>query len=255
MVNVPGRLWVPALESELQVAGGCLLVSLPEERSLAALAVDQLERRGLPVRIATRPPGALAARRALAGARPAAASPIPPAESRGGSSAWGVGGEPSGRQRARRGQALPALLGAGLILILAAVVLAAIGGAATGRGRVQRAADLAALSAVRSMRDDMPRLLAPAPASRRRPEPATPLPRRVPRPRPPRRGRCRQAKPRRSRPRADRVSRRCRQPAAARPRHRRRGDRPGAAAGRRAPRGPRSDPRWSRAPSPRPPLR
>ena len=70
-------------------------------------------------------------------------------------------GEPSGRQRARRGQALPALLGAGLILILAAVVLAAIGGAATGRGRVQRAADLAALSAVRSMRDDVPRLLAP----------------------------------------------------------------------------------------------
>ncbi len=69
VVNVPGRLWVPALESELQVAGACLLVSLPEERSLAALAVDQLERRELPVRIATRPPGALAARRASAGAR------------------------------------------------------------------------------------------------------------------------------------------------------------------------------------------
>ena len=163
LVNVPGRLWVPALESELQVAGGCLLVSLPEERSLAALAVDQLERRGLPVRIATRPPGALAARRALAGAR---------AGGRLSDTARGIArrllglgrssGEPSGRQRARRGQALPALLGAGLILILAAVVLAAIGGAATGRGRVQRAADLAALSAVRSMRDDVPRLLAPA---------------------------------------------------------------------------------------------
>jgi hypothetical protein len=54
------------------------------------------------------------------------------------------------------------MLGAALILILAAVALAAIGGAATGRGRVQRAADLAALSAVRSMRDDVPRLLAPA---------------------------------------------------------------------------------------------
>ena len=56
---------------------------------------------------------------------------------------------------------MPALLGAGLILILAALALAAIGGAATGKGRVQRAADLAALSAVRSMRDDTPRLLAP----------------------------------------------------------------------------------------------
>ena len=31
----------------------------------------------------------------------------------------------------------------------------------TGKGRVQRAADLAAISAVRSMRDDAPRLLAP----------------------------------------------------------------------------------------------
>jgi hypothetical protein len=54
------------------------------------------------------------------------------------------------------------MLGAGLILILGTLALAAIGGAATGKGRVQRAADLAALSAVRSMRDDTPRLLAPA---------------------------------------------------------------------------------------------
>ena len=70
--------------------------------------------------------------------------------------------ERAGPSLARGGQALPALLGAGLILILAALALAAIGGAATGRGRVQRAADLVALSAVRSMRDDVPRLLAPA---------------------------------------------------------------------------------------------
>src|SRR6185503_2738581 len=66
-----------------------------------------------------------------------------------------------GRSGGEGGQALPALLGAGLILILAALALAAIGGAATGKGRVQRAADLAALSAVRSMRDDVSRLLAP----------------------------------------------------------------------------------------------
>jgi hypothetical protein len=115
------------------------------------------------VRIATRPPGALAARRALAGAR--AGGRLSDAARGIARRLLGLGrlcGEPSGRQRARRGQALPALLGAGLILILAAVVLAAIGGAATGRGRVQRAADLAALSAVRSMRDDVPRLLAPA---------------------------------------------------------------------------------------------
>jgi hypothetical protein len=163
VVHVPGRLWVPALESELRFAGGCLLVSLPDERSLAALAVDELKRRELPTRIATRAPGALAARRALAGAR--AGGGLSDAARGITKRLLGLGrsgGEPAGRQRARRGQALPALLGAGLILILAAVVLAAIGGAATGRGRVQRAADLAALSAVRSMRDDVPRLLAPA---------------------------------------------------------------------------------------------
>jgi hypothetical protein len=63
------------------------------------------------------------------------------------------------------------VLGAGLILLLAALALAAIGGAATGRGRVQRAADLAALSAARSMRDDVDRLLAPARLSDGRPNP------------------------------------------------------------------------------------
>jgi len=163
VIHLPGRLWVPALDSGLRVAGGCLLVSLPAERSLAALAVDELERRTLPRRIATGGPGPIGARRALAGLRPG-----------GGISDYaraivrrllGLGG-PAGDERRdprrRRGQALPALLGAGLLLLLAAVALAAIGGAATGRGRVQRAADLAALSAVRSMRDDVPRLLAPA---------------------------------------------------------------------------------------------
>lgn len=160
VVHLPGRLWVPALEAEgLDAIGGCLLVSLPAERSLAALAVDELARRRLPCRVATRPPGQLASRRALAGVR---------------AGGWvseqaagivrrllGLGRAP-GSGGGERGQALPALLGAALILILATLALAAIGGAATGKGRVQRAADLAALSAVRSMRDDTPRLLAPA---------------------------------------------------------------------------------------------
>ena len=164
VVHLPGSLWVPALESgQLRVAGGCLLVSLPRERSLAALAVGELEQRGLPARIATNAPGPIAARRALGGARPGGAASdsgrriarrlLSLGEARRGN---------PGPARARRGQALPALLGAGLILILAALALTAIGGAATGRGRVQRAADLAALSAARSMRDDTPRLLAPA---------------------------------------------------------------------------------------------
>jgi nitroreductase len=76
-----------------------------------------------------------------------------------------------GPRPAEHGQALPALLGAGLILILAAVALAAISGAVTGKGRVQRAADLAAMSAARSMRDDVSRLLAPTRLPDGRPNP------------------------------------------------------------------------------------
>ena len=59
------------------------------------------------------------------------------------------------------GQALPLALGGAFVLIAAALALVAIAGAVTGKGRVQRAADLAAISAARSMRDDLPRLLAP----------------------------------------------------------------------------------------------
>lgn len=63
--------------------------------------------------------------------------------------------------RSENGQALPLALGGALALIAAALALVAIAGAVTGKGRVQRAADLAAISAVRSMRDDLPRLLSP----------------------------------------------------------------------------------------------
>lgn len=162
VVHLPGALWVPALDSGESFAGACLLVSLPGERSLAALAVGESERRGVAARIATRAPGPLAARRALAGSRPGGAcSELAHRIAR---RLLGLGRGrrgPPDTPAARRGQALPALLGGGLILILAALALTAIGGAASGRGRVQRAADLAALSAVRSMRDDVSRLLAP----------------------------------------------------------------------------------------------
>ncbi len=59
------------------------------------------------------------------------------------------------------GQALPLAIGGAFALIAAALALVAIAGAVTGKGRAQRAADLAAISAVRSMRDDLPRLLSP----------------------------------------------------------------------------------------------
>jgi hypothetical protein len=60
-----------------------------------------------------------------------------------------------------RGQALILALGGALALLAGALALVAIAGAVTGKGRVQRAADLAAVSAARSMRDDLPRLLSP----------------------------------------------------------------------------------------------
>jgi hypothetical protein len=59
------------------------------------------------------------------------------------------------------GQALVLAVGGCLILIAAALALVAIAGAVTGKGRAQRAADLAAISAVRSMRDDLSKLLSP----------------------------------------------------------------------------------------------
>lgn len=69
------------------------------------------------------------------------------------------------------GQALILALGGALFLIVAALALVAIAGAVAGKGRAQRAADLVAISAVRSMRDDLDRLLAPPWRADGRPNP------------------------------------------------------------------------------------
>lgn len=74
-------------------------------------------------------------------------------------------GEERRRDRVRAGesgQALILALGGALVVLAGALALVAIAGAITGKGRAQRAADLAAVSAARSLRDDLPRLLAPA---------------------------------------------------------------------------------------------
>ncbi|HVD85965.1 MAG TPA: transglycosylase SLT domain-containing protein [Solirubrobacterales bacterium] len=70
-----------------------------------------------------------------------------------------------------RGQALILALGGALALIAAALALVAIAGAVTGKGRAQRVADLVAISVVRSMRDDLARLLAPPRLEDGRPNP------------------------------------------------------------------------------------
>jgi Transglycosylase SLT domain/D-alanyl-D-alanine carboxypeptidase len=63
---------------------------------------------------------------------------------------------------ARDGQALPLAIGGIAVVLAVAMALVAIAGALTGKARAQRAADLSAVSAARSMRDDLPRLLSPA---------------------------------------------------------------------------------------------
>src|SRR4051794_30985005 len=69
------------------------------------------------------------------------------------------------------GQSLPLLLGVAFVLLLVAAILTAVGGAVAGAEGAQRGAALAALSAVRSMRDELPRLAAPSRLPDGRPTP------------------------------------------------------------------------------------
>src|SRR5262245_40091182 len=114
IVHVPGELWLPALASDLRIAGACLLVSLPAERSLAALAVAELERRGIPRGMATRSPGPLASRRAVAGGGLGGGHTDDARRIVRRLLGLGAPRELGAPPRQKRGQALPAVLGAGL---------------------------------------------------------------------------------------------------------------------------------------------
>ncbi len=102
--------------------------------------------------------GLVGARRALAGLDP-------------GGPAGGRAARIAARLAPAGGQALPLVAGLCLVTVLIALALTALGGAVAATSREQRAADLAALSAARSMRDDLPRLTAPALLARRLPQP------------------------------------------------------------------------------------
>ena len=65
------------------------------------------------------------------------------------------------RLRSEAGQALVVLIAAMAALVLGALILGAMGQALGARGHEQRAADLAAISAARAMRDAYPRLFEP----------------------------------------------------------------------------------------------
>ncbi|HEY8002227.1 MAG TPA: transglycosylase SLT domain-containing protein [Solirubrobacterales bacterium] len=176
VVTLPARLIGEVLAcEELAVEGVLLRAELPRQRSLAALAVNELRGAGIRARIASRAPGRVAARRALAGIDPGGEASRRAARLARGLLGCSPAPRPAGagaiRQAAEAGQALPLVLGGVLALFLATLLLAAFGGAVTGKSRTQRAADLAALSAARSMRDDFDRLFVPATRSDGSPNP------------------------------------------------------------------------------------
>ncbi len=153
IVHLPAPLWPLALEARLLRPQAALLrADLPADRPLAALAVGELRERRLPVRVASRPLGRVASRRALAGLEVGGA-----VARRVGRIARGLAGRGIA-PAAERGQALLMVLGAAFAILFAASLLAVLGGALAGTARVQRAADLVALSGARSLRDDFPRL-------------------------------------------------------------------------------------------------
>jgi hypothetical protein len=170
IAHLPGGLWQDAIADSLSAPTGALLrADLPRDRSLAALAVIELRTRRIPARIASRPLGRVAARRALAGLEPGGAASRRMARLARGLAPMPAKRPPAGGSRsslaalaAERGQALMMVLAAVFAVLLYAAVLAAIGGAVTGASRTQRAADLAALSGARSLRDDFERLFTPA---------------------------------------------------------------------------------------------
>ena len=139
-----------------------LRADLPRQRPLAALAVGELRRAGLRVRIASRAPGRVATRRAISGIDPGgdcarrsrrlARGLLPPGDGRPGPRA----AAPATAARRRRSSSASAWRWSP---VHSCSPRSAARSAATSRG--QRAADLAALSGARSMRDDFARLFVP----------------------------------------------------------------------------------------------
>jgi hypothetical protein len=170
VTHLPPRLWRAAIEGELSMPVRALLrADLRRDRSLAALTVIELRARRIPVRVATRPLGRIATRRALAGLESGGAASRRVVRLAAGLSARANGRRPAAQRRLRipalaaeGGQALMMVIAAAFAILFCAAVLAAIGGAVTGTSRTQRTADLAALSGARSLRDGFPRLFIPA---------------------------------------------------------------------------------------------
>jgi hypothetical protein len=132
---------------------------------LIALLASELRSEGVPLKVWRRPIGLIAARRATAGIESGGESGRIAARLAGGLAPRPAApGPPSVRAvlGAEGAQALPAVLAVAILVVAVSLILLAVGGAATAKGRLQRSTDLAALSAARSMRDDFDRLFVPA---------------------------------------------------------------------------------------------
>ena len=129
---------------------------------LLGLLGTELAGRGVPLAVWRRGPGLIGTRRALAGLRPGGVFEERAARVLARARRTGAGAPGARVGTGQSGQALPALLGIAALAVLLTLALAALGGAVTAKGRAQRAVDLAALSAARSMRDDFSRLFVPA---------------------------------------------------------------------------------------------
>lgn len=157
--------WRELIDMEPSGPTAALVVAeLPRQRALAALVARELIGRGLRAAVVGRAPGAVPARRAGAGIEPGGELA---ARSRRLARRLIGGRAPERQHRSTRvggeaGQALPLVLALALALAAAGAALALLGAAATGAVRLQRAADLAAVSAARSLRDDHARLFVPA---------------------------------------------------------------------------------------------
>jgi len=158
------------LELEARAPRSVLLRASRSDGPLISLLVSEMRWEGIPLRAWTRPVGPVAARRALAGLAAGGETGRRARRLLGPLTGGQRGGSPPSRSRragsrhlaGSAGQALPAVLGVAILVVALAVILVAIGGAATAKGRLQRGADLAAISAARSMRDDYSRLFLPA---------------------------------------------------------------------------------------------
>ncbi len=162
VIVAPPELWAEVLElGEVEVGAALLRADLPAQRSLAALATFELRAAGIPTKVAARAPGRVASRRALAGIDPGGdAAQRARRHGRGLRRSASAPAVRAPRLAAEAGQSLPMVLGACLLLVLCGAALAALGGAVSGKARAQRVADVSALSAARSMRDDFDRLFA-----------------------------------------------------------------------------------------------